>query len=53
MLIIAIKRGLGHRPTRDAVDEIDGLLSYPVDGDDFDGLARNNTLNNCPAPEVI
>ena len=53
MLIIAIERGLGQRPARDAVDEIDGLLAYPVNGDDCDGLARNNTLNNRPAPEVI
>ena len=53
MLIIAIERGLGHGPAGDAVDEVDGLLAYPVYGDDFDGLAGDNTLNNCPIFQVL
>ena len=53
VLIVAIERGLGHRPTGDAVDEIDGLLAYPVDGHDFDWLAGYDALNDSPVLEVL
>ena len=53
MLIIAIERGLGHGPAGDAVDEIDGLLAYPVDGNDFDGLAGYDALNDSPVFQVL
>lgn len=53
MLVIAIKRGLSHRPTRDAVDEINSLLAYPVDRDDFDGLTGYNPLNNSTVSQIF
>ena len=53
VLIIAIERGFGHRPTRHPVDEIDGLLAYPVDGDDFDGLAGYDALDDSPVFQIL